>query len=395
MSTAQDHNHPGPLPDGMVIKATVAAALIPGAGHLLLKRPALAALLFVFQGACATAAVVHLTQELAFFYADPGSFLFGVLLRSMAVVYAFSVIDAYIRAVDPAGSISPPKRRWAVLLNLLVPGAGYIYIRAWIGAVGGLALVTLFLWRSTIPYLDLVFILLQGVLALVVYRRVRLQEVGPDHEPGEPMMAGDPLPQVGAGQIVALVTSVVATVVFCGVVLLRLPVPQLGLTFTSARVKPTHDRIKLAVPDLGLTMDVMGAGWSHVAKKPGKLFWAEHRGEKVDARLYLNVRPIPVFMSREYYLSHHLPDELHDQGIGHYSVEELRVGGARATQFRFTGFIGSEKRTFFVVVLPGSRYACMLTFYCAEEACADVWPLLRRSRDSLKVEAVLVAQGAR
>ena len=392
MSIANESSHTAPLSNSAVIRATVAAALLPGAGHLLLKRPAMAALFFLAQVAGVSVAALHLTRELAFFHADPGSFLFGVLLRAMAVLHAFSVIDAYINAVDPGGTISPPRRRRAVLLNVLVPGAGYVYIRAWIGAVGGLALVTLLLWRSTIPYLDLVFILLQVVLGFVVYRRVRILEAGPNHDPGEPLMADDPLPQVSAAQIVALVTSVVAAVVFCGVVLLRMPVPQLGLTHTSAGVKPGHDRIKVAVPPLGLTMDVMGAGWNHVAKKPGKLFLAEHHGEKVDARLYLALRPIPPFMGREYYLKHHLPDELHARGVDHYTVEQLRVGGALATQFSFRAIIGTEKRTFFVVVLPGSRYACMLTFYCAEEACAEVWPLLRRSRDSLKVEAILAAQ---
>ena len=68
------------------------------------------------------------------------------------------------------------------------------------------------------------------------------------------------------------------------------------------------------------------------------------------------------------------------------------VGGASAAQYRFSGTIGSEKRTYFLVVLPGSRYACMLTFYCAEAACPQLWPLLKQTRDSLKVEGILAAQ---
>ncbi len=393
MSTEQDQTRPGPLPDGVVIRTTAAAALLPGAGHLLLGRPALAALFFVAQAACAALAATHLTVELAFFYAEPGGFLFGVLLRAMAALHAFSVLDVYLRGVDPAGTLSPPRRRWATLLNVLVPGAGFLYLRTWIGAAGGAALVTLILWRPTIPYLDLAFTFLQVIYGFLAYRRVRLLEAGPDHEVGAPLMADDPLPQVGAGQIVALVVSVLAALIFCGVILLRMPVAELGLTASAASVKPALDRIKVAVPRLGLTMDVVGTGWNHVPKTRGKLFLAQHHGEKVDALLYLNIKPVPPFMSREHYIKHHLPAELHAQSVDNYTVEDLTIGGAAATQFRFTGFIGAEQRTYFVVVLPARRFACILTFYCAEQACPAVWPGLRRSRDSLKVEAVLAAQG--
>lgn len=392
MSTAPEPQHQPPLPDAQVMRATLAAALVPGAGHLLLGQTVLAPLLFAALAGGAAVVAVHLTAELSFFYGHPGSFIFGVLLRALALLHAFSVLDVYLRGVDPGGTISPPRRRWAVLLNMLLPGAGYIYVRAWLGAVSGLALVALFLWRSTMPYLDFVYIFLQLALGLAVYRRVRMEEAGPERDPGAPMLAGDPLPAVGTGQIVLLVASVMATLCICGVVLLRMPVSQLSLTQASARVKPQHDRIELEVPPIGLTMHLMGAGWTRVTKQRGKLFLAEHRGEKLDGRLYVDLRPMPLFMSRDHYLKHHLPAELHAQGVGHYTEERLTVGGASATQFRFSGAIGSEKRTYFLVVLPGDRYACMLTFYCAAAACPQLWPLLKKTRDSLKVEGILAAQ---
>ena len=395
-SASSDHKQPTPpLADGAVIKACVAAALWPGAGHLVLGMRPQGAMLMTVQGAGIAAVATHLTAGLEPFFTNTGAFLFGLLLRALVVLHAFSVLDVYLWAVDPSGRLSPPRRRWAVLINVLAPGAGYILGRAWIRTVSGLALMVLFLYISRIqhPYLDLVFIAMQIIMGLAVYRQVRIHEAGPSHDPGEPLMAGDPLPQVSAAQIVVLVISVLAAVVFLGVALLRLPASELSLTMAQTKIVPRHDRIKIEVPRLGLSMELLGAGWQPVPqKKSAKLFVAKHHGEKVDARLQLDINPIPAFMSRQHYLTRHLPAELRAQNVERYSASELKLRGARAVQYRFTGHTEKEKRTYFLVVLPASRYACLLTFYCAESACPDLWPDLKKSRDTLRVEAVEVAQ---
>ena len=79
--------------------ATV-AAIVPGAGHAVLGQLGLGAALlgaFVVGGALAA---WHLARGLALFESPLGAFLFGVLLRGLAILVGFSVGDAYLRAVQ-------------------------------------------------------------------------------------------------------------------------------------------------------------------------------------------------------------------------------------------------------------------------------------------------------
>lgn len=390
MSNPQPRHTP-PLPQGQVTRATLAAALVPGAGHWLLGHRRAAASLLLVELALVALAVVHANVGLSIFHNPLGSFLFGLLLRGVALLHAFGVLDVYLWGVDPGGSISPPVRRWSVLLNVLVPGAGYALARAWIRTATGLGLLVLVLvvTRSNRPHLDLVFMAMQVVMGLAVYRNLRIREAGEGHQPGDPLPMPDPLPPSGGGQVVLLVVSVAALLWICTVVLLAWPARALSLDPGATSAVPRPGRLEVKVKDLGLTMEVVGDGWKRVPQASSRvLLLAQHRDSRgVDGQIRLMVHAIPPFMGREAYLKQYLPAWLETNGMQPQRTEQVRLGQRTATQFQASARVrGGHDATYYIVALPGDGHACLLAFYCVTEACHELGPQLRRSRDSLRLE---------
>jgi len=373
------------------MRTTLAAALVPGLGHLLLGRRLAAGLL---AGAAALAVglpLAHVLQGIPFFDTSLGSFLLGTLLRNAAVLHAFSVIDAYLSALEPAGEHHPPRRRLAVILNVLLPGLGYGYIRAWIRTLTGLVLVAVFVYfamKGHHPYLDLIFLGMQVIMAVAVYRQVRIQEqAGPG---GKDMMAAaeaverrrpmGPLPVHDQGaQVVALVIGVMALVWVGLVVQLRmLPAQVTGLSVDHITAEPTPRGINFKVSSLGLSMSAMGKGWAASDHQPGSLFQAVHEGK---AMLKVGIQLVPAFMEQERFMA-----RLRRMGEGQRyqfnRIEPLEINGLAARQLSFARQYSGGKLQLSIVAIPRGRFAYVMFFECQEPSCAALRPQLDASRDS-------------
>jgi len=273
----------------------LAALLLPGAGHLLQgARWTGAALAALFASAIATA-LVHLGIGLSLFESPLGSLLFGALLRASLLIYAFSVLDSYLRST----SQGDPRRRNAVLLNLLFPGSGQLWIGRYAAAAtgfGALALL-LFIGRNPAPYLDLILVVIQSMAALSVYHQLMQEE---QRGPQTPPQPGRPDEQVASAQISVLIVLVTAVIASGWTLKLRwVDYSALSIPAKATKVRRTLRGLKLEVTALALKLEVIGEGWERGSQKHGALFRARHR---LGASLMLGVDPIEPFVRFDRYL---------------------------------------------------------------------------------------------
>ena len=105
-----------PPDPSMVMRSTLAAALVPGLGHLFQGRRFTALLLFLAAAFALGLAAVQLLVGFDFFDASLGSFLLGTVLRNAAVLHTFSVMDVYLFGVDP-DDVSRDQRGMAKTVN--------------------------------------------------------------------------------------------------------------------------------------------------------------------------------------------------------------------------------------------------------------------------------------
>lgn len=373
-----------------VFRATLAGAIIPGAGHILLGRKRAGVVYLLAAVAALAVAGFHFIQGLAFFDGTLGSFLLGHLLRSAAILHFFSVLDAYLLGVDPDGAWAPRPRRLAVILNVLVPGLGYIYVRAWIRSLTGVALTAVFLYFAQAghhPYLDPIFVAMQALMAVAAYRQIRIQE----GSGGKDMMAAAertvrstvPAPeQVQSAQVVVLVVGVLALVTLGLVVQERLlPGEITGLSLSDIRHEATANGVEFRISSLGLSMTAVGEGWTASEYQPGSLFRAVHQGQGV---IQVGIQLIPAFMDRGRFMGK-LKQMGEDQGYTHVKSLDLELGGYPAHQHRFTGKFSHGEQDFWTVAVPRGRFAYVIMMKCIKTSCAALAPYLEKSRDSFNI----------
>lgn len=365
-----------------VFKTTLAAALVPGLGHLLLGQARSAALLFTVTAAGILTAAWHMTAGLALFETSLGVFLFSVMLRGIAIIQAFAVLDVYLWSVDPAGRIAPPLRRRAVVLNMLVPGTGYLLARAWVRAATGLLLLVLVVYfaKAGHPYLDLIYMLMQAIMGVAVYHQLRAMEAGKGDRPA-PLR--DPLPEVQEAQIVVLVMAVAALVWAGYVMQRRLPHSGLsGLTLSDIQVKPGPNSVRFAIPRLGLSMTAAGPGWQPSAPgKGGYLFQAAQQG---DADMKVGVQQIPAFLPRDRFLRR-VRRWVEDKGFIYKKSTELTLNGAPAVKMQFSGDFSYGRVDHWTVAVPRDHIAFIVMLSCLQQTCSQMEPRLQQTLQSFKV----------
>lgn len=370
--------------DRRVLTGTIAAALVPGAGHLVARKTLPGLLILGLVAAGIVVCALHLFRGLAPFESHLGGFVFPLLLRGLIVLYAFSVLDAYVWGVDPDGRHSLPRRRQAVVLNLLVPGAGYLVARAWIRAATGLALLALILFFARAgrhPYLDLIYIGVQLVMAVAVYHQmsVRAQQELDRQNRDAPV-----LPRAPAAQVVVLLAITASVAGFGYVMQLALPGAG-GVTAKDLQVRPTSRGVAFAVPRLGMSITARGSGWTG-SLNPGQgfLFSAQHEEQ---ANLRIGLQQLPNFVRRERYLAR-IRNSM-GLGLPHRKTKRIQIGGHEAVQMLFSG--KSEggavtDRWAVTIPSPAQKVAYLLLIECRRDVCRKLLPVLESTRDSFRLE---------
>ncbi len=362
---------------------TLAAALLPGGGYLLLRRRAWAAAFAALELGGAALGVAHARVGLPFFETPQGEFFLAVILRGVAILHAFGVLDAYRLALDPQGLSAPPLKRRAVLLNVLLPGAGYLLARAWVRAATGLLLLTLvvfFAWYAH-PYLDIIFLAMQGVMGAAVFVQLQAQEAAREQE-ARGVGLTDPPAEVQEAQIVILVV-LLAVFVWCGYVAqLRLPPPGLqGLSLKDIQVQPGAEGIRYRVPPLGLQLLAAGPGWTAADHQAGYLFHAVHAR---DAFLAMGIQRVPVLLP-EARLVQRVRAFVEHKGFKLIKTEARRPGGAPALLLRFSGELAEGPVEHAVLAVPHGKVVYLLMLSCKAQSCASLAGQFERTLESFRV----------
>ena len=233
-----------------VLRATFGSALLPGLGQLTLaklvpsQRAFGLAMIVLFAGGVA-GAVMHLLSGLWLFESALGSFAFGVLLRSLVLIYLFGIVDAYFCALRPDDQDAVLRRR-AVGLNMLLPGAGYLLTRTWLRALMGLgvsAMVVFFAVARYHRFLDLVFVGLQLIMGAAMHQQRRIAEADERGtvEPPRPVL--DP---VAPAQIFVLMAVLVGLGAVGWVIARRMPSYDFAEVRSKVRADLLADRERAA-----------------------------------------------------------------------------------------------------------------------------------------------------
>jgi hypothetical protein len=368
---------------GKVLRVTIAAALVPGLGHLLLGRLSTAVPVLGLMAGGVTAAALHMTQGLQLFATHSGVFAFAVMLRGLAILYGFSVVDAYLWALDPAGRGAPPLRRQAVLANLMLPGLGYLLARAWVRGALALALVgfIVFLASKAHPFADLALMVIQAITGFAVYYQLRVQEERQARRDNRQLP--EPMRHVESAQLVILVVLALALVWSGYVMQKRLPPGGLGdLSLGDLRVRTEAGGIHFSAPPLGVSLSATGYGWTRSRRPAGSLFHATH---DLRASLELKIQRIPAFLPDDLLLRR-IRRYVESQGFSYRRSQPLRVNDHEATEMRFFGSFSQGRVEQRAVVVPHGKIAYLVLLSCVSESCPKVERQLQRSLDSLKLE---------
>jgi hypothetical protein len=366
---------------GKVVSATLASAVLPGAGQILLGRKRFGAAILALTALLVGLGVYHLTVGLGLFETKLGSFLFGVMLRAVGILYAFAAVDAYLTGVDPSGKVDPTRRR-AAALNLLIPGAGYLLAKAWLRAATGLLVLVCVVYfaRFGRPYLDVIFVVMQLLMGGFVYQQVRLAEAKAaqgDDPYARPKLPTPPqLPKVVAAQIIVLVVVVAA--VFGGglVVLEALPVHgQVTGLEKSTSLKKVDGGIHMAVKKLGLTMTIAGSDWS-VSQDPKEFLFEATHGS--GATINLRVGSLPPFVRTDRFHDG-VRRQIEGNSLEHRKTRHVNLGGLEGTRMTFSRDHG-------VVAARRGRVGVIVIFGCKYGSCAETAALRERTLRSVKLE---------
>lgn len=359
-----------------VLTATLLGLLVPGGGHLFLRRWRSGALLLGLMAAGLAVAIWHLVVGLSLFESNLGSFCFGVMLRGLAILHAFSVLDAHLSARRPGES---GHQRLAVVLNLLVPGTGYLVARTWIRGATGLLLLVLVIYFAKAginPYLDLIYVGMQLVMGAAVFMQFRMRDAQNEQAPA----ARGPLPPrvVQIAQLVVLVAVSCAVVAFGYVTQRALPnVDVRWLTAEDIRTRPVEEGILLSVPRLGLSLKAAGTGWTTEIGKDGFLFSAEH--EK-GPTLMVGIRNIPPFVRSDRVVRRvRQMMEGKANRLVYLGTKQIRLNEAPATKMLFS-------RDHWIVTVPQDKFIFIVMLGCHPECGEGTLSLRQQTLDSFALK---------
>ena len=354
----------------------ITSLALPGAGHVLVGSLSLGAIIAAtFLGIMATA-VLHLTSGLAAFDSTRGSFLFACALRAGSILYGFSAFDSYLRRVEP--NAFAEKRRLALLCNLLLPGAGYIFARNWIRTATGLlitAMVVLFAGRPN-RYIDLIYVCTQLIMGITVYHQMAVRDARLDH-------SREKANHTFGGQMASLFAVLVALTATAIVVQMRMPnLDYLRLRESDTDILPTDRGIQVSIAKLGLRFTAIGSGWILDTQRSGEAFHAQHAD---GGSLRVAARPLVPFSGITSYVERLRVDQM-SAGYIFDSVERKRLGPHTAWHMRLhRTYRGSPLRRE-TVILPSKNQATLFLFECSAHSCATLQPTFDKTLLSISLK---------
>lgn len=365
------------VPAAAAVRATLLSAVLPGAGQLLLGARAFGAGMLALFAALAALVITHFARGLRPFETYLGSFVFAVALRALIVLHFFAALDAYRRAVEPP-SIAHHARlsRAAVLLNIVLPGSGYLLARTWIRVAtgGGVVLAVLYAAQRPSRVIDVAFIAVQGVMALSVYQHLARQRAG-EHPPTRTAVREVPL-----CQITLLVLFVVCATGIGWTVRERFPSYALsGVSAKDIEIHPRAGGIALRVPPLGLSLTAVGSGWIEAEHRPGALLYARHR-QGVTLRAGAELL-IPFLRFDRY--TEQLKRRMAEGGYRYRATRQLANG---ATQLRFERRRPDATIDRWVIARSKGDTAYLLIISGPRASCKALLPALEKTRDSFQVQ---------
>lgn len=363
-------------PKGILLQ-TGSSLLLPGLGQLLLGSRAAGAFLSVSFLAGLGLALVHLLSGLRIFESTLGSYLFGALLRALALLWAFAALDTYLRRTQQGNAT----RRLAVLANLLVPGAGYLLARAWLRAASSLLLLVALLYFARLPSraLDYIYLGFQAITAVGVYHQLAMAEF----EARRDLPTPAPATQVPAIQILLLIQLMTAAVLFGWFVQLRLiDYDRFRIGADDVKVTREDGALHVALPSHGLSLAITGRGWQRGKAGDGSIFRTRH---ELGATLLLGVEPILPFVRPDAYLRS-LRRRMTEQGYRVQNEKTLALSGYSARQLHVSRKLAGDMTVDrWAVAIPRGHEAILLLLSCGRETCQKLLPSLEKTRDSLRL----------
>ncbi|MCA9671149.1 MAG: hypothetical protein KC503_36375 [Myxococcales bacterium] len=370
-----------------VLRATFGSALLPGLGQLTLaklvpsQRAFGLAMIVLFAGGVA-GAVMHLLSGLWLFESALGSFAFGVLLRSLVLIYLFGIVDAYFCALRPDDQDAVLRRR-AVGLNMLLPGAGYLLTRTWLRALMGLgvsAMVVFFAVARYHRFLDLVFVGLQLIMGAAMHQQRRIAEADERGtvEPPRPVL--DP---VAPAQIFVLMAVLVGLGAVGWVIARRMPSYDFAeVRSKDVQIHPRQSGIEVRIPPIKVKLLAAGEGWIAETGKSGLLFSAQHAK---NIALRLGAELIMPFVRPERHALG-IRRRIVAGGYKHERTKQRQVHGRTAYQMRFSRTVRGQTIDQWTVMVARDNMALLLLIECNRVRCKQAEQDLERTVLSLKLE---------
>ena len=359
--------------------ATFSSLLLPGLGHLRLGRKITGLAMIVGTLLAVALSAIHLYLGLSMFESTTGSFLFGVLLRALVILYGYALVDSYYGAlfIDDHHGV---RRRMAAALNLLVPGAGYLVAKAWIRAGTGvlvLAMIIVFAGLRYHRFLDLIYIGMQLVMMAAVYQHFRIAQAKAGVEAPH---ANDP---VGPSQITVFFVIPALLVAMGYVVHLRMPSYDLArVDREEIQIRPSSRGIAVKVPRLELDFSAWGDGWIAKEYQAGAIFNARH---DKNVTLRVGTQIVLPFVQPHRYVEH-LRQKMVEGGYTHQKTKRLKLHGRRVYQLRFSRSIGVNQYVDqWTIVAVRAQYAYLMLLECNRMVCKTLVDDLEKTRNSLKL----------
>lgn len=347
--------------------------LAPGAGQFKLGRRTWAGGLLLGCIFAIALIIVHLAHGLAMFESARGSFLFACLLRGLVFAYCYAAFDSYFSVANP--DPRTVKRRQAMILNMLLPGAGYLLIRAWprmITVTLLLVMVVFFAGRAA-RIIDVVFVVMQVIMAVIVYHEMVQQQMREDQKAMQlPDLTHHPV-----GQLICLALFGIAIVAVGWIVQQRMPdIAFKSLTIDDVKLRPHGNTLGVHIAKVGLDVSVIGAGWLLDPKPRGALFTAEHDSGGV---IHLAVEEIEPFMRPERHVAQFIKRLAKRQQITLVKLTSTVVSKIPAWKLQLKSALGTPSQM--IMVIRGAA-AYMLFFSCELDACEALKPSFEKTSAS-------------
>lgn len=373
------------MPMNPILKHTLLSTCFIGYGHFKLgsKRWALG-LALGFYGLFILS-LIHLLWGISLFESNIGSFAFGIVLRSLLIVWIFSPLDSYLRAIfnsspEKETIAAQTQRRAAVFFNLLLPGLGYLWVKAWLRFLSSFLLLffILFLAKKTSRYIDIAYVAFQLIIAFGIY--FHLITIERDKNDGQLPL----LPYVkhlfGAQLTLLLLGSVAALLFFFTVNIRMLDTDKFRIGKNNIIYQKSNSHIHLNLKKKALEFDLFGKGWK-LLDRGAAILRARH---KDGISLMLAMQPIYPFIRENRYIEG-INKNVHAEGYFLKNKKELMLNGSQATQLHFEKKISDIVLDKWILIVPRYQRAYVLIFSCSRSNCQKLEHTLEKSRDSLKL----------